>query len=854
MTKRTLYALAEFAGPVLFACALLLAPAAARPAGAQGAACATCVAIAVTPDQAALLPGELDGMEVLVRISPGAESGAAEALALIDERGGRPALFLTAVPESPPAAPTLAQARRIVIATGAPPSGQTAEEYTFALKTRLTAIRAGAPATTTLGIAADAATIRFALARELGSYVDFVVVTGTEPFDASGVEIWRAIPVPTATVQEVLALTRSSPGITHWIWELPADPAVAAPLATELARVAALPAGADPNQPGAGEHVGESVEVVGARALTVEEIVARHQAAAARQAAIVRDVIATGALTLSFEAPGFSAPVSISSATTIYTGRDRTEIEQRSIRVNGIEFSGRALPRLPIIEPERVASPPLAIELTNRYRYRLAGRDTVAGTPCYIVAFEPAANRPDTGQPLFEGQAWIAMDSFAMLKVSAAQTGLRGAIVASEQTDEFRQVKPGIWLLAHSDVRQMYEGAAHRTPIHRVLAIDRIEVNPPDFNERRTRAYSEAPVMLRDTPQGYRYLKRQTEPGKEAPEVAGRADRVRTLIAGVIVDPNISVPLPFAGISYVDFNLFNTGTQFNGFFGGTYGQLAFSVPSLAGSRWQLAGRAFGIASSYNDRAFVNGREIYADDIRQRPSAASVWLLHPLSPRISVRVGYDLDYTHLARGDQTAPEFVVPPDQIVHGARLSLDMQRAGWNASLWWNPARRRGWRAWGRAASGEYDSAQRDFQRYGVTLARSTVITPHLVARAEAAWMAGRDLDRFSRYSFGTFDNRLRGYPSALIRYDRGGVVRTALAWGAAKLVRIDGFVDSAWAHDPGFGPGVRNYTGVGGAVEAPAPFGTLIAIEWGYGFRGVNTNGSLGTQVFRISAVKVF
>jgi hypothetical protein len=366
------------------------------------------------------------------------------------------------------------------------------------------------------------------------------------------------------------------------------------------------------------------------RALTVEEIVARHQAAAARQAAIVHELISIGTLTLTFEAPGFPAPVSISSDTTIYTGRDRTEIEQRAIRVNGIAFSGKTIPRLPIIEPERVASPPLAIELTNRYQYRLAGRDTVAGTPCYVVAFEPDPNPRDNSRPLFRGQAWIAMDSFAMLKVAAAQTGLRGAIVASEQTDEFSQVQPGIWLLARSDVRQMYEGAAHRTPIHRVLAISRTEVNPPDLNERRTRAYGEAALMLRDTPQGFRYLKKETEPGKNAPEIAGRANRVRTLIGGVIIDPNISVPLPFAGISYVDFNLFNTGTQFNGFFGGTYGQLAFSIPSLGGSRWQLAGRAFGIASSYNDRAFVNGREIYEEDIRQRPAAASVWLLRPLT--------------------------------------------------------------------------------------------------------------------------------------------------------------------------------------------------------------------------------
>src|SRR4030095_5168011 len=95
----------------------------------------------------------------------------------------------------------------------------------------------------------------------------------------------------------------------------------------------------------------------------------------------------------------------------------------------------------------------------------------------------------DNSRPLFRGQAWIAMDSFAMLKVAAAQTGLRGAIVASEQTDEFSQVQPGIWLLARSDVRQMYEGAAHRTPIHRVLDIAVREINPPDFERRRQAAY-----------------------------------------------------------------------------------------------------------------------------------------------------------------------------------------------------------------------------------------------------------------------------------------------------------------------------------------------------------------------------
>jgi hypothetical protein len=425
-------------------------------------------------------------------------------------------------------------------------------------------------------------------------------------------------------------------------------------------------------------------------------------------------------------------------------------------------------------------------------------------------------------------------------------------------------------------VRQTYEGASVRTPIHRLLVIDRDEVNPPDFAARRAAAYASPDVMLRDTPEGFRYLKleagsgkreagsgkRETDSGKpeagspkpETRVIAGRADRIRTFAFGVIVDPNISRPLPFAGLSYVDFNLFGTGAQFSGFFGGSYGQLAFSAPSLRGTRWQLAGRAFGIASSYNDRAFERGLEQYTLDIRQRPAQAAVWLLRPLSARTAVRLEYDWDYTKFGAGDVTDRAFTVPRNQNAHALRAGFDLQRAGWQASVWGSYARRIGWRPWGFITAADYAPRHADYQRFGVSLLRSQALSKRVTTRIEGAVMGGRDLDRFSRFAFGTFDNRLHGYPSALVRYDRGAVLRTAVAWSAAKVLRLDGFADTAEVHDPGFGPGLRNYTGFGAAVEAPAPFGTLVAVEWGFGLQGVNTTGGRGTHVVRISGYKVF
>lgn len=893
----------------------LLAPAAAGPAPqARHAPCAGCVAIVVTPGTALALPERLDGLRVFVAVEPdgpGGPAAARSALEDIAQRGGRPGLLVAGVPAAIP--DTVMQLARAVLVAVPPDTRDHPDALAFALKTRLTDLRAGAAGTVELGIVGERARLALLLSRDLAPYLD-VVVTTDGPLEApEGLPLWRVMEA--RSTGAALEVTRSVEAAS-WLWRMPPDALEAGRAAADLARAArwlrrGLIDGADvrvrcgpavaetfldpqtldtialvrcdagdpitvvPEEPGVERVVlstGESivrvpapgapdrfaagVDVVGTRQLSVEEIIARHQAAAARQAAFIETLVSRGTLTLTFEAPGFPAPVTITAETTIYAGGGRTELEQRRIRLNGIAFPGGGVPRLPIIEPERVSSPPLTITLTDIYRYRLRGRDEVtvdgARVPSYVVAFEPV----DSRVAAFRGRAWIAAGTFALVRVAAAQTGLRGPIVSSEQVDEYREAAPGAWLLARSDVRQVYEGAAHRTPIHRVLAVAAHEINAPDFTGQRQAAYASDAVMLRDTAEGFRYLRRERKEGAATaiePVVAGRAERIRTLIGGVILDPNITRPLPFAGLTYVDFNLFGTGTQLNAFFGGTYGQLAFSVPALGGSRWQAAGRAFGIATRYNDRSFVDGRERYDENIRQQPAHASVWLLRPLTPRIAIRLGYDLDYTRFSAADVTAPGFRVPAHQVAHGARVAIEGQRGGWNGSAWWNPAVRTGWRAWGWPDGG-YDAAHRRFQRYGLSLSRSAVLNPALTARIEGAWMAGRDLDRFSRYAFGTFENRLRGYPSALIRYDRGGVVRGALAWSPGRLARLDLFLDSAQVRDPGFGRGFRNYTGFGAAVEMPAPFGMLVAAEWGYGLRGVTADGGTGTHVIRVSAFKLF
>jgi hypothetical protein len=387
-----------------------------------------------------------------------------------------------------------------------------------------------------------------------------------------------------------------------------------------------------------------------------------------------------------------------------------------------------------------------------------------------------------------------------------------------------------------------------------VLTSTHHEVNPETFDARRAAAHAGEDVLLRETTAGYRYLRRdgRSPAAERVLASGGAAERVRTLVAGVIVDPNITVPLPFAGLSYLDFDFLGTGAQFNGFFGGSYGQLAWSVPSLGRSRWQIGGTVFGTAAEYHDRAFEGGIERYAENLRQRPAHATIWVVRPLRPRVWFRAAYEMDYKRLRAADTTARNFVVPVSPLVHGLRVSLEAQRGPWKASAWWNPGLRQRWGRWGRDATGVSD--HRDFQRFGATVTRSVVLSRSIVGRIEAAAMGGRDLDRFSRYTFGTFDNRLRGYPGASIRYDSGLVGRGAMSWTAMPGVRIDGFVDSALVRDPGLSDRPTGHTGVGGAVELPLAFSTLMAAEFGYGVQARNVDGSRGTKTFQVTLFKAF
>ena len=105
------------------------------------------------------------------------------------------------------------------------------------------------------------------------------------------------------------------------------------------------------------------------------------------------------------------------------------------------------------------------------------------------------------------------------------------------------------------------------------------------------------------------------------------------------------------------------------------------------------------------------------------------------------------------------------------------------------------------------------------------------------AAYYGGRHLDRFSRYQFGLFDeNRVRGVPSAGVRFAELGMIRGSYSFNVFDQYRLDVFVDQAVGRnsdrDAAAADTWRAFTGVGIGVNFRAPWNTMFRGDIGKSF----------------------
>src|SRR5207249_3569851 len=108
---------------------------------------------------------------------------------------------------------------------------------------------------------------------------------------------------------------------------------------------------------------------------------------------------------------------------------------------------------------------------------------------------------------------------------------------------------------------------------------------------------------------------------------------------------------------------------------------------------------------------------------------------------------------------TSKSFILPKDSVVHTSQLDATFSRGGYEVRAAAAYSVRRTFAFWGRPTGEDFVRDARGFVKYDLGLSKEFFLPAFQKIRLGAEGYGGRDLDRFSRYTFDRFGARVRGF-----------------------------------------------------------------------------------------------
>ncbi|MBZ5639684.1 MAG: hypothetical protein LAO51_13140 [Acidobacteriia bacterium] len=619
----------------------------------------------------------------------------------------------------------------------------------------------------------------------------------------------------------------------------------------------------------------EQLKVESSRGLTAEEIIARYQAVQKLQDDRLDRWKAAARIDYHFKIAQAGTAVDVAIDSTYFWERGgQLEWDQSTYYVNGNKVTWKTIPELPLIQPEKVITLPLDLTLDKTYLYRLRGEDTVDGRPAYVLEFEPA--NPGVKTSLYHGRVWVDRETFVRIKASLIETNLEPPVVSNEETDVFKPFlgPDGVqyWMLSRIDGEQLWTVGGRNFVVNRQVDFATYDLNlaKPALEEARKSAYASKDLMLRDTDKGYRYLDRQADGTRKVKESV--VTRKWFAAAGAYKDSSRSSPVPLAGVNYLDYDMFHKNIQFNVLFAGVLAFVNMTQPSLFGSRIDLTGEAVGVALKGEDKVYDGDVEQVDRRIDIRDQYASVRLGIPAGSFVKFTLIGSFFYEQYASNSDankalraenaangTALRFVLPQDQVQTDGTLQVEFNRKGYGVAASGTWSRRSKWEPWGlfddtTQAFVSPEPVNKTFTEWDLTGTKEWYLPKFQKVRAEVNYMDGRDLDRFSRYSFSLFgQDHLPGFAGTGVRFDRGLVGRTGYSFNLFGAIRFDVSLERARVLDRSATAGYQVFTGAGLSGNIIGPWQTVIAASYG---RAVQSDipQLVGKQQFLFTILKLF
>jgi hypothetical protein len=595
-----------------------------------------------------------------------------------------------------------------------------------------------------------------------------------------------------------------------------------------------------------------AVEVGAVRGLTAEEIVARERAWDAGQREKTKSYIAEMDASLRFRVASLPGSLDLTIRGPYFFQQGKPpDWAWQEFYLNGVKWKGRTIPKLPILQPDKVTTLPLDIRLSEEYDYELVSETQIDDRPAYRVDFRPKSTVGD--KPIYRGTAWIDRQTFALLRRESIQLNLKGDTLSSVQTEYYREVPgaPGVVLPLEIRGQQVFSTAGRTTAIERKVTVTGVTVDPPDFETRLKEAYASPSQMVRDTDDGLRYL----EPDPEHPDerqVSKKLTRKSLIgVAGIFYERGLDYPFPLLGVQYFDFDLWHKNKQLSVLFFGSVLFANYTDPSFLGSHFDLGADLFGVAFPFTETEYRFGQEVKAGSVKHWPEYLSVNIGHPLGPYLKASAVLFAQYDGYKSTSDTAPTFVVPASTFTLGASLRLNWSEAGYNITAEGGYFARQNWPPWGDPAFFTYLPSQKDYWRYSVSVQKGFYFADFRKLLVKLDYLGGKDLDRFSQWDFGPFTTHsMTGFPSGSVVADSAWLSNLSYGLNIENIIRFELEYDQALVTNRTAGYQNTYFSGVGITSSFNGPWdNTRIRADLGYPVVNHGVKGfTINAQVLKV------
>ncbi len=588
----------------------------------------------------------------------------------------------------------------------------------------------------------------------------------------------------------------------------------------------------------------EEVTIASQRQIPVEEIVRRLQTFDDAQQRKLRRYQATNTTHLRFQPSTGLDTVEVSFEGDFFfhqgVGSEPSGYDWawQSLYINGVRWKNKTLPEIPLIQPEKAASMPLDIELTKRYSYRLRGSAVVNERDCWVVEFRPDGELAEK-EKLFRGTVWVDKELFARVQTRAIQLGLEGEVLSNEETVTFQPLgadgQPAAWsaesyfLPVRTVAQQLLSVLNTTVVVEREVDLTNLRLNPEDFDQQLAATLASDSTMVRDSEVGLKYLvKKEGQEGRVEQE--GFDSKKLFLVGGVFYDDALDFPLPLAGLNYFSFGQEPGDNQFNVFFAGALLTVDYAEPSLFGSKWDAGFDLFAVALPFDDSQYRDGKEIQREEVDSLSGNFSLLLGRPIGQFFKVNLEYEATFVNYGDTSNTDDSFILPQDNVTQSFKTRLSYNRAGYGLSLSGSFNSRSDWEFWGLPGNTEFDPDQEDYLLWQAKASKTWYLPKFRRFSSELNYFGGQDLDRFSKYQFGSFaDIRIHGYQTDRVRAEDGFATHVSYGLGVGEGFRLEGVVDMAVVNDKIGALDNEFLAGAGIVGQFFGPWSTIVRLDLG-------------------------